>query len=460
MAITKVCIYTRISTDEESQPTSLHSQRERLEAFGKAQEDWRIVAHKQDQATGTKLDRPGLQAALDLARSGSIDLLLVYRVDRLSRKVRQLAQLTEELDALDVVLKSATESFDTGAAAGRMMLQMLAVFAEFEHATIVDRISAGIERRAKEGRWFGGRPPFGYTLSSEERVLVPDPVKTPVVQRVFDLYARNASARARSPSSSATKAHPHPRPAGAIPACAESSTTPPTSVRSAGARRYSTASTNRLSTSSPSRRRRRSCANATARYVLVWTLLETLVTIRLVIAFVFVASAVHKLASFGRFIRVVHSYAILPPRAVAPSAGALSAVEAAIAILLLYGAYTRLVAAAAGFLVSLFAGAIGVNAARRRPIDCGCGGWSGSSQVGWSLVGRNLAIAMCVCILAVSPPNSLTVLLTHHEVTPLRLTACALAAVGLLLTSTVARSVVELRRASRILPREIEPVDR
>jgi site-specific DNA recombinase len=67
---------------------------------------------------------------------------------------------------------------------------MLAVFAEFEHATIVDRISAGIERRAKEGRWFGGRPPFGYVFSSEERVLVPDPVKAPVVGRVFDLYAR------------------------------------------------------------------------------------------------------------------------------------------------------------------------------------------------------------------------------------------------------------------------------
>ncbi len=189
MAITKVCIYTRISTDEENQPTSLHSQRERLEAFCQVQEGWRIVAHKQDQATG-KLDRPGLQAALDLARSSAIDLLLVYRVDRLSRKVRHLAQLTEELDALDVVLRSATEPFDTGSAAGRMMLQMLAVFAEFEHATIVDRISAGIERRAKEGRWFGGRPPFGYLFSNEERVLLPDPVKAPVVRRVFDLYVR------------------------------------------------------------------------------------------------------------------------------------------------------------------------------------------------------------------------------------------------------------------------------
>ncbi len=72
-----------------------------------------------------------------------------------------------------------------------MMLQMLGVFAEFEHATIVDRISAGIERRAKEGRWFGGRPPFGYILSNEERLLVPDPVKAPVVQRIFTLYTRD-----------------------------------------------------------------------------------------------------------------------------------------------------------------------------------------------------------------------------------------------------------------------------
>jgi len=190
MAVTRVCIYTRISTDEENQPTSLHSQRERLQAFCTAQEGWRIVAHQEDRATGTKLDRPGLQAALDLARDGRIDLLLVYRVDRLSRKVRQLAQLAEELDTYEVTLRSATEPFDTGAAAGRMMLQMLAVFAEFEHATIVDRVSAGIERRAKEGRWYAGRPPFGYLFSDEQRTLVPDPVKAPVVRRIFDLYTR------------------------------------------------------------------------------------------------------------------------------------------------------------------------------------------------------------------------------------------------------------------------------
>ncbi len=216
MAVTHVCIYTRISTDEENQPTSLHSQRERLEAFCGVQEDWRIVAHELDRATGTKLERPGLQAALDLARDGRIDLLLVYRVDRLSRKVRQLAQLAEELDALAVVLRSATEPFDTGSAAGRMMLQMLAVFAEFEHATIVDRVTAGIERRAREGRWPTGRLPFGYRRD-EQKHVVPDQRTAPVVKRIFDLYTGGRLGTAAIARGLAAEQAPAP-PAGWQPA--------------------------------------------------------------------------------------------------------------------------------------------------------------------------------------------------------------------------------------------------
>jgi site-specific DNA recombinase len=187
--MTRICLYTRISTDEENQPTSLASQHERLEAFCKVQEDWRIVARHDDRSTGTKLDRPGLQAALDLARQGRIDQLLVYRIDRISRKVRQLASIADELDGLGVILRSATEPFDTGSPAGRMMLQMLGVFAEFEHATIVDRITAGIERRAKEGRWYSGRPPFGYTLHDGQ--LAPDPITAPVVRHIYRLYGED-----------------------------------------------------------------------------------------------------------------------------------------------------------------------------------------------------------------------------------------------------------------------------
>jgi site-specific DNA recombinase len=186
--MTRTCLYTRISTDEENQPTSLASQHERLEAFCRVQEDWRIVAYHEDRATGTKLERPGLQAALDLARQGRIDQLLLYRIDRLSRKVRQLASIAEELDRLGVILRSATEPFDTGSVAGRMMLQMLGVFAEFEHATIVDRVTSGIERRAREGRWPNGRIPFGYARN-EQKQLIPDERTAPVIRRIFKWYA-------------------------------------------------------------------------------------------------------------------------------------------------------------------------------------------------------------------------------------------------------------------------------
>src|SRR6266542_5205410 len=130
--MTRVCLYSRISTDEDHQPTSLTTQRERLERYCQAMDDWHVTSAFEDQASGVTLNRPGLQQALELARERRFDLLLVYRVDRLSRKVRQLAALAEELDQLDIVLKMPTEPFDTGSAAGRMMLQMLGVFAEFE----------------------------------------------------------------------------------------------------------------------------------------------------------------------------------------------------------------------------------------------------------------------------------------------------------------------------------------
>ncbi|MGH3042210.1 MAG: recombinase family protein, partial [Gaiellaceae bacterium] len=107
--MTRVCLYLRISTDEDHQPTSLGTQRERLERYCQAMEDWHVVHAFEDQASGVKLDRPGLEQALGLARERRFDLLLVYRVDRLSRKVRQLAGLAEELDRLGIVFKSATD---------------------------------------------------------------------------------------------------------------------------------------------------------------------------------------------------------------------------------------------------------------------------------------------------------------------------------------------------------------
>ena len=186
----RVATYTRISTDEEHQPYSLEAQAERLGSYVKSQESWEITRRFSDQMTGTTVDRPGLQRALAEARAGRYDLLLVYRVDRFARSVRGLAQILDELDKVGVVFRSATEPFDTSTPAGRMMVQMLGVFAEFERATIVDRVIAGMERKAARGGWCVGPAPFGYLVDREKGTLTIDAGRAPLVPIIFDLYSR------------------------------------------------------------------------------------------------------------------------------------------------------------------------------------------------------------------------------------------------------------------------------
>ena len=142
-----------------------------------------------DQMTGATLERPGLRRALVEAEAKRFDLLLVYRVDRLSRSVRGLSQILEQLDEAGVLFRSATEPFDTATSAGRMMVQMLGVFAEFERATITDRVIARMERKAGRGEWTGGGVPFGYRLDPERRFLAPDPAEAPLVFEIFRRYA-------------------------------------------------------------------------------------------------------------------------------------------------------------------------------------------------------------------------------------------------------------------------------
>ena len=183
----RIATYTRISTDEEHQPHSLGAQADRLAAYCASQEDWQIVCRFEDQITGTLLERPGLSQALAAAHSGRFDLLLVYRVDRLARSVRTLAEILSELDRAGVGFRSATEPFDTTTAAGRMMVQMLGVFAEFERATIIDRVVAGMEKKARRGGWVPGIPPIGYRIG-EDGFLEPSEPQASLVRRIFSLY--------------------------------------------------------------------------------------------------------------------------------------------------------------------------------------------------------------------------------------------------------------------------------
>jgi site-specific DNA recombinase len=184
----RVAIYRRISTDEERQPFSLDAQQERLAAYIAVQPSWFLTRSYSDRMSGKRLDRPGLQQALHDARTRRYDLLLVFKVDRLARSTGGLAKVLEELDAAGVAFQSASEPFDTSTAAGRMMMQMLGVFAEFEREMIVERTRMGLARKAARGQWTGGTPPFGYRYDPEAQMLLPVATQAALVQRIFTLY--------------------------------------------------------------------------------------------------------------------------------------------------------------------------------------------------------------------------------------------------------------------------------
>ena len=146
----RVAFYTRISLSEEIQKYSLSAQQDRLESFcnGQFGSEWKLTKLYRDSASGTHLNRPELQQMLADAQSNAFDVLLVFRVDRLSRRVAELSVLANELQASGVSLQSATEPIDTSTPAGMMIFQTLGVFAEFEQQSIVERTKTGILRKA------------------------------------------------------------------------------------------------------------------------------------------------------------------------------------------------------------------------------------------------------------------------------------------------------------------------
>lgn len=187
----RVGIYVRRSTDDEHQPYSIEAQDTRLESYIGSQPGWRLVARFPDDASGATTERDGLQRALAAARAELIDVLLVYRVDRFSRNLRDMVMLLDELDSAGVVFRSATEPFDTSTPMGRMLVQMLGMFAQFERDTIIDRVIAGMERKHAKGKWKGGKRPFGYQVDKTTHTLVVDEHEAVIVRLIFDLYTKD-----------------------------------------------------------------------------------------------------------------------------------------------------------------------------------------------------------------------------------------------------------------------------
>ena len=186
---TRVAIYLRISTDEERQPFSLGAQESRLGAFIPTQPGWEQVATYTDQFSGAYAERPALQDALRDARLGRYDVLLVYRVDRFARSLKVLVGLLEQLEQAGVAFRSATEPIDTASPTGRMLIQLLGVFAEFERATIIDRVVAGMERKASFGGWPGGAIPYGLRLDTDHHLEI-EPSEFGIIERIFVRYSK------------------------------------------------------------------------------------------------------------------------------------------------------------------------------------------------------------------------------------------------------------------------------
>ena len=182
-------LYIRVSTEEQaSEGYSLEAQKERLSAFCSSQ-GWAVHKFYVDPGdTAKNMNRPSLKEMLQDAKAGRFEIVLVYKVDRLSRRVRDLQKIIEQLDDAGVMFKSATEPFETTASSGRLFLNMLSAFAEFESDTITERVYMGMLANSKKGNYNGGGVADGYIV--KDKKFVPDPERAVIIKHIFSKYAR------------------------------------------------------------------------------------------------------------------------------------------------------------------------------------------------------------------------------------------------------------------------------
>ena len=196
----RCAIYTRKSTSEglESDFNTLDAQREAAEFYVRAMrhEGWEALPDRYDDGgfTGGNIDRPALQRLLADIEAGKIDMVVVYKVDRLSRSLLDFAQLLALFEAKGVGFVSTTQQFNTLDAMGRLTLNIVVSFAQFEREMIADRTRDKMGAARKRGKWLGSRPPLGYAGDRERMRLVVVPEEAEQVRSMFQLYLRLGSA--------------------------------------------------------------------------------------------------------------------------------------------------------------------------------------------------------------------------------------------------------------------------
>ena len=185
----KAAAYIRVSTDEQAESGySLQLQRERI-AAQIAAKGWELYNTYEDGGqSGGKLERPALQEMLSDIDAGNVQAVVIYKLDRLSRKQRDTMYLIEDVFLKqNIELVSISESLDTSSPTGRAMIGMLSVFAQLERDTITERLSGGRKQKAKAGGYAGGNSAIGYTTERGKKTLFADDSKADTVRRVFEL---------------------------------------------------------------------------------------------------------------------------------------------------------------------------------------------------------------------------------------------------------------------------------
>jgi site-specific DNA recombinase len=195
----RCAIYTRKSSEEglEQEFNSLHAQREACEAYIRSQrhEGWVCLAQHYDDGglSGATMDRPALQQLLSDIQAGNIDVVVTYKVDRLTRSLADFAKIVEIFDARGVSFVSVTQQFNTTASMGRLTLNVLLSFAQFEREVTGERIRDKIAASKTKGMWMGGVPPLGYQCRDHKLIVIPREAET--VQHIFRRYAALGSVR-------------------------------------------------------------------------------------------------------------------------------------------------------------------------------------------------------------------------------------------------------------------------
>jgi DNA invertase Pin-like site-specific DNA recombinase len=195
----RCAIYTRKSSEEglEQEFNSLLAKREACEAFITSQrhEGWVCLSAGYDDGgfSGATLERPALQRLLADITAGRVDIVVVYKIDRLTRSLADFAKIVEILDARRASFVSVTQQFNTTTSMGRLTLNVLLSFAQFEREVIGERIRDKIAASKKKGMWMGGVPPLGYRAQDRKLVIVDSEAE--LVRSIFRRYAELGSVR-------------------------------------------------------------------------------------------------------------------------------------------------------------------------------------------------------------------------------------------------------------------------